>query len=243
MRLHAEYRKATQNLLELYKKWGENEKIMALCERALELDPYAERLYVELMMAQEACGRSEEAKDTAARAMAMGCMHRNVEPKRVGTTYRQMRKADKVLQADMERLVAALQEPADSGAVLCGFDTFREMYSLQRGIQSRYGVPVFLGLVHITPSHGTGTKKIEEAMEMLGRLICGRLRQCDVVAQYSDTQFAVMLCGSAAESGPFERIKAAFYRMPGHERFLLSYTMYAPESIPATPNARGGKNK
>lgn len=47
VRLHGQYRTAILNLLELCKKWGESTRIVALCTRALELDPYEERLYLE----------------------------------------------------------------------------------------------------------------------------------------------------------------------------------------------------
>ena len=62
-------------------------------------------------------------------------------------------------------------------------------------------------------------------VEQLGELIHTTLRQCDVAARYSDMQYVIMLSGSAAETGssPLERIKAAFYRVPAHGRYLLSY--------------------
>ena len=46
VRLHGQYRTAILNLLELCKKWGESTRIVTLCTRALELDPYEERLYL-----------------------------------------------------------------------------------------------------------------------------------------------------------------------------------------------------
>ena len=45
---------------------------------------------------------------------------------------------------------------------------------------------------------------------------------------------------SSAENGstPLERIKAAFYRMPAHGRYLLNYHMYAPELHALSADAR-----
>ena len=59
VRLHGQYRTAILNLLELCKKWGESTRIVALCTRALELDPYEERLYLEKIVALETLGRHE----------------------------------------------------------------------------------------------------------------------------------------------------------------------------------------
>jgi len=45
---------------------------------------------------------------------------------------------------------------------------------------------------------------------------------------------------SSAENGstPLERIKAAFYRVPAHGRYLLNYHMYAPELHALSADAR-----
>ena len=53
-----------------------------------------------------------------------------------------------------------------------------------------------------------------------------------MAARYTDMQYVVMLSGSTAESGtgPLERIKAAFYRIPAHGRYLLSYSLFVPEA-------------
>lgn len=56
VRLHGQYRTAILNLLELCKKWGESTRIVTLCTRALELDPYEERLYLEKIVALETLG-------------------------------------------------------------------------------------------------------------------------------------------------------------------------------------------
>ncbi len=57
VRLHGQYRTAMLSLLELCKKWGESTRIVTLCTRALELDPYEERLYLEKIVALETLGR------------------------------------------------------------------------------------------------------------------------------------------------------------------------------------------
>ena len=48
---------------------------------------------------------------------------------------------------------------------------------------------------------------------------------------------------SSAENGstPLERIKAAFYRVPAHGRYLLSYNVYVPEIKADSGRARRRK--
>ena len=94
-------------------------------------------------------------------------------------------------------------------------------------MQVRYGLQVFLAILTVAPSQNTDAAETALMVEQLGDLIHTNLRQCDVAARYT-----VMLSGSTAESGtgPLERIKAAFYRIPAHGRYLLSYSLYVPEA-------------
>ena len=240
VRLHAQYRNALLGLVELCKKWGENQRIADLCARALELDPYEERLYLEWMLALQNMGREDEARLVAERGTDIGCLHRKVEPERAGSAYRQVLQADSALDEDLRALVRDLPADTETGAVMCSFDEFCTAYRVARGMQARHGEPLFLALIRITPSRGTGVKRTEDMMKQLGEVVRTALRRSDVAARRFDTQYVVLLNGSTVESGagPLERIKTAFYRLPHHERFLLNYTLYTPESIPATPFAR-----
>ena len=177
-------------------------------------------------------GRHEEAQDLARRGSAMGCLHHAIEPGRAGSAYRQMRQADRNMESEVSKLISALPETEDTGACICDFETFKEIYRVQRGVQVRYGLQVFLAILTMAPSQNTDAAETALMVEQLGDLIRTNLRQCDVAARYTDMQYVVMLSGSTAESGtgPLERIKAAFYRIPAHGRYLLSYSLYVPEA-------------
>lgn len=243
VRLHGQYRTAILNLLELCKKWGERTRIVTLCTRALELDPYEERLYLEKIVALETLGRHEEAQDLARRGSAMGCLHHAIEPGRAGSAYRQMRQADRNMESEVSKLISALPDTEDTGACICDFETFKEIYRVQRGVQVRYGLQVFLAILTVAPRQNTDAAETALMVEQLGDLIHTNLRQCDVAARYTDMQYVVMLSGSTAESGtgPLERIKAAFYRIPAHGRYLLSYSLYVPEAKADSGRARRRK--
>lgn len=243
VRLHGQYRTAILSLLELCKKWGESTRIISLCNRALELDPYEERLYLEEIVALESLGRHAEAQEIARRGNAMGCLHHAIEPGRAGAAYRQMRQADRNMESEVAKLVAVLPDTEDTGACVCDFDTFKEVYRVQRGVQARYGLPVFLAILTVAPGQDADAAETASMVDQLGELIHKSLRQCDVAARYTDTQYVVMLCGSAVETGssPLERIKASFYRMPAHGRYLLSYSLYVPEVKPDSGRSRRRK--
>ena len=83
----------------------------------------------------------------------------------------------------------------------------------------------------MSPAQNADPAETGSMMEQLGELIHKSLRQCDAMARYSENQYVLLISGnSSAENGstPLERIKAAFYRMPAHGRYLLNYHMYAP---------------
>lgn len=142
------------------------------------------------------------------------------------------RQADRNMESEVSKLISALPDTEDTGACICDFETFKEIYRVQRGVQVRYGLQVFLAILTVAPSQNTDAAETALMVEQLGDLIHTNLRQCDVAARYTDMQYVVMLSGSTAESGtgPLERIKAAFYRIPAHGRYLLSYSLYVPEA-------------
>ena len=154
---------------------------------------------------------------------------------------RQARQADRNLENDISRLAEELPADDTPGAVYCSFENFRQIYHLQRGVQSRFGVPVYLALLTMSPAQNADPAETGSMMEQLGELIHKSLRQCDAMARYSENQYVLLISGnSSAENGstPLERIKAAFYRMPAHGRYLLNYHMYAPELHALSADAR-----
>lgn len=230
VRLHVLYRAAMIHVLEHYKKNGDNERLVALCRSALEKNPRAERIYLELIMALETLGRPEEAQEVMRRGLALGSLHHAVQPGRVGAMWRQARQADRNMENEMSHLMAALPRETHEGAMICSFETFGQIYRMQRGIQAQYGVPVFLLLVTIVPVQAQDEAETQRMMQVLEDLLRTFLRSCDVAARYTDTQFAVMVCGAPGENaGLLERIKQAFYRTPTHERYLLNYNAYSPK--------------
>ena len=130
VQLHSIYRAAMIELLEHYKKVGDSERLVTLCEDALKKNPRAERLYLELIMALEALGRHADAQQAAQRGRAAGALHHTVEARRAGAAWRQARQADRNMQNDMQRLISQLPGEAEEGAMICPFETFGEIYRM-----------------------------------------------------------------------------------------------------------------
>lgn len=247
VRLHGIYRAAMIELLEHYKKAGDSERLVALCEDGLEKNPKAERLYLELILALEALGRHADAQQAAQRGRAAGALHHTVEARRAGAAWRQARQADRNMQNDMQRLISQLPGEAEEGAMICPFETFGEIYRMQRGMQAQYGVPVFLALLTVMPAPTARQEEAERMMNELGRLIRTGLRRGDVAARYSETQYAVLMCGTEGVNyAQLEQIKQAFYQLPAEDRYMLAYSIASPkdgEKIPLPRRGQGTKRR
>lgn len=232
VQLHSIYRAAMIELLEHYKKVGDSERLVTLCEDALKKNPRAERLYLELIMALEALGRHADAQQAAQRGRAAGALHHTVEA----------RQADRNMQNDMQRLISQLPGEAEEGAMICPFETFGEIYRMQRGMQAQYGVPVFLALLTVMPAPTARQEEAERMMNELGRLIRTGLRRGDVAARYSETQYAVLMCGTEGVNyAQLEQIKQAFYQLPAEDRYMLVYSICSPRTRNQVPQPRRGQ--
>lgn len=155
---------------------------------------------------------------------------------------RQARQADRNMQNDMQRLIAQLPGEAEEGAMICPFETFGEIYRMQRGMQAQYGVPVFLALLTVMPAPTARQEEAERMMNELGRLIRTGLRRGDVAARYSETQYAVLMCGTEGVNyAQLEQIKQAFYQLPAEDRYMLVYSICSPRTRNQVPQLRRGQ--
>ena len=113
---------------------------------------------------------------------------------------------------------------------------------MQRGIQNRYNMPVFLVLLSVVPVKTDDEAEREAMMQELEGLLRARLRGCDVAARYTPTQYALLLCGTPGEHIPvLEGIKEAFYALPAQGRYLLNYNIYSPQNDEKPPRRRRGR--
>lgn len=130
----------------------------------------------------------------------------------------------------MSRLLAALPGDAVDELQICSFEDLGRVYRLQRGVQRRYNLPIFLVLLSVVPVKTEDEVEREEMMRQLEGLLRTNFRGCDVAARYTDTQYALLLCGTPGEDIPvLERIKEAFYALPAQGRYLLNYNIYSPK--------------
>lgn len=234
VQLHARYQAALYELLDICKKRGDTARSDRLYARALELDPYDERLYLGRMLVLQEQGRHEEANELSRQGADRGCLSEMSRQRATHSLYRQLEKADRHTRSDIETVAAELERDVHAeGAFLCSYEVLSGLYQVQRRAEARYGLTSFLALVTLIPPKRKTPQDMEDAMRTLRQVLCRTLRSSDVVAEYSPTQYLVLLLGSDEKgaSKPMERIKTNFYAADKPRGFLINCQLHAPEVL------------
>lgn len=241
IQLHSRYQSALYEVLDACKQRGEWERANKLYTRALEMDPFDEQLYLGRILVLQHLGRADDARALVEQGAERGCLSEASRLRASDSLVRQLEQADKHSRADIQAVGAEMDcEMFPQGAYLCSYEVFSGIYQVLRRIEARHGFTSFMALITLIPQEEVSEKELRSAMHTLRRVVCRTLRSCDVVAEYSSTQYLVLLCGSGegCASKPMERIKTAFYAedLPGG--FLIGYNLHAPEVHRSSPASR-----
>ena len=124
------YIEAVMAYVELLKGDDQAAKIVQVCENALALAGTSELLELEAQIAKLRIANPEASEKGS-----------------VVAYYNEVRELSVKLQDEADRMQSELQEELiDNQAFLCDFRTFKELYNLQRRMQSRSKATIFLGL-------------------------------------------------------------------------------------------------
>lgn len=233
VQLHSRYQGALYTLLDHYRD-SDPARVAELGRAALAVDPYDERTYMALILALKTLGRQAEAREVSRQAADMGCLHDADLPR---TAYQWVQMAEREMDNEADGMFLELERGAyKPGAYLCDCSILKGVYQVQRRMEARYGLTTLLAMVTLVPADGKlpGVDGMADVMVLLGDIAQRTLRSCDVLSVYSRNQYLILLSGNTAENGatPMERLRAEFYKDPGHGDFLLTWRLYAPEPRP-----------
>ena len=191
------YVEAVMAYIDILKSENQTARIVQVCETALALAGTSEILELEAQIAKlKIANPDASSKDS------------------VIAYYNEVIELSVKLQDEVDRMQAELQEdPVETNAFLCDYRTFKDLYNLQRRMQSRSKATIFLGLVYVRcDEEGSGDPLYVE--KVMGDVVgcCQRLlRVGDAVCRKADTEIAVMFPAESYEDavGVLERLKAA----------------------------------
>ena len=191
------YIEAVMAYIDILKLDNQPAKIVQVCEKALDLAGTSELLELEAQIARLTIADPDaSAKDS------------------VISYYNEVRELSVKLQDEADRMQAELQEDVmEQQAYLCDYGTFKDLYNVQRRIQSRSKATIFLGLVYIRYDESDSSDPLYGEKTMKDVLSCFQrmLRLGDAICRKSDYEIAIMFPAESYEDAVrvLERLKSA----------------------------------
>lgn len=175
---------------------GQHKEAMALCQRAIELDPFNEKCHLELMLAMSAVGLTKEALQHYSYITKLFMNQLGVLPSPEMTAlYRRLNSSGISMEMDLNIIRDRLTELKGGGAFFCDHDVFQEIYRLEARRAVRSGTIVQLALITILDQNGEPlqTRRCSSAMDELKSVLHKSLRSGDIFAQHSPAQYLLLL--------------------------------------------------
>ena len=229
VRLHGQYIRIVYTYLDLLKAAGRHEETIQTCRFALEIDPFDERIHLELMHALVKTNRNNEALMQYKHVTNMHFRYLGVKPPEgIQEFYKQIIQASDTLEMNIDCIRSELQEYGEAhGAFECEYAVFRDIFNLQMRNLERLGTSMYIGMVMITSMDGEPLNplKLDDIMRGLGEVLKGNLRKGDTITHFNPSQYALLLPTVNNESGRMvmERIKRQFYQRFPNSSVMFSY--------------------
>ena len=227
--LHGLFLSAAGESVELLSRQGRTQEAIAICRRAIALEPYHEGFCRELMQLLAAAGDRQGAATVYDRLNRRLFDDFGISPsEETRAVYRAAVHSpqDRVLSID--DVMGTLHEACPpSGALQCDYDYFRILcYALSRA-QERSGGATHVALLRVTPAgeQALPRSSLDRLMGHLGQQIRVSLRRGDVFCQCSVSQYAVLLNRANFENSQAicQRILLAFHRPYPYAPIQIDY--------------------
>lgn len=228
---HSLYTRAAAGAIELLEKQERTAEAVALCRRAIHIEPYQEDLYEHLMRGLLRTGDMKGAMSVYEEMSELLLAHFGVMPSEtLRTLYRQATRTVNDRTLTMDEVCSQLEEPAPhSGAMICEYDFFKILYRAEARSIARNGHSANICLLSVSGKDGEmlARRSLDPAMNNLQVLVQNNLRRGDVIARCSISQYIILLPQANYENSRMvaDRLVSAFYRRYPHSPARLRYTV------------------
>lgn len=228
---HSLYTRATAGAIELLEKQERTVEAVALCRRAIHIEPYQEDLYEHLMRGLLRTGDMKGAMSVYEEMSELLLAHFGVMPSEtLRTLYRQATRTVNDRTLTMDEVCSQLEEPAPhGGAMVCEYDFFKILYRAEARSIARNGHSANICLLSVSGKDGEmlARRSLDPAMNNLQVLVQNNLRRGDVIARCSISQYIILLPQANYENSRMvaDRLVSAFYRRYPHSPARLRYTV------------------
>ena len=228
---HSLYTRAAAGAIELLEKQERTAEAVALCRRAIHIEPYQEDLYEHLMRGLLRTGDMKGAMSVYEEMSELLLAHFGVMPSEtLRTLYRQATRTVNDRTLTMDEVCSQLAEPAPhGGAMVCEYDFFKILYRAEARSIARNGHSANICLLSVSGKDGEmlARRSLDPAMNNLQVLVQNNLRRGDAIARCSISQYIILLPQADYENSRMvaDRLVSAFYRRYPHSPARLRYTV------------------
>ena len=228
---HSLYTRAAAGAIELLEKQERTAEAVALCRRAIHIEPYQEDLYEHLMRGLLRTGDMKGAMSVYEEMSELLLAHFGVMPSEtLRTLYRQATRTVNDRTLTMDEVCSQLAEPAPhGGAMVCEYDFFKILYRAEARSIARNGHSANICLLSVSGKDGEmlARRSLDPAMNNLQVLVQNNLRRGDAIARCSISQYIILLPQANYENSSMvaDRLVSAFYRRYPHSPARLRYTV------------------
>ena len=227
---HSLYTRAAAGAIELLEKQERTAEAVALCRRAIHIEPYQEDLYEHLMRGLLRTGDMKGAMSVYEEMSELLLAHFGVMPSEtLRTLYRQATRTVNDRTLTMDEVCSQLAEPAPhGGAMVCEYDFFKILYRAEARSIARNGHSANICLLSVSGKDGEmlARRSLDPAMNNLQVLVQNNLSG-DAIARCSISQYIILLPQANYENSRMvaDRLVSAFYRRYPHSPARLRYTV------------------
>ncbi len=226
---HYLYLESVYSYGELLQEKLEYAKIIDLCNMAIRIEPFEEKLYIMLIKAYLALGNTSAALSTYEKSTELLYKNLGVRPSEsLRELYQDIMKENKMLEMDLTVIQQDLREAVSRpGPFTCEYGFFREAYRLEARRAARHGTSVQIALITLSlPDGKTPTLTLlNKTMDQVLNVLEFCLRRGDVVARYSGAQYVLMLPTASYEDATMilERIVSTFNQRNRKSFLILNF--------------------
>lgn len=189
------YVKTIENLANLYTVKDDNESIVSLCEEAISIEPYEEKLHIFMIESLLKLGKIKNALNH------FEFMQVAFEKEMGITSTSAMREIQRRIQnyssekteIDIKELDIKLEEKEKSGPLLCDAEYFRFLYNSHKRLRKEGQQPDFITLITLKESNEDEKQDLVVWNKLMTFVLDTTLRKGDIYTFWNDTQVLILL--------------------------------------------------
>lgn len=188
------YIKTLEKLISLYQQFDNNEEIVQLCEKAITIEPYEEKIHILLIESLLKLGRIKNAYNH------FEFMQIAFEKEMGITTTSAMREIQRKIhnysvekgEVDIQQLFSKLDEKDKKGPLLCESEYFKLLYNSHKRRRVDGNDSDYIALINFKPFDDNDTST-EVAIKLMTKVMDSTLRKGDVYTFWNDSQILLLL--------------------------------------------------